>query len=229
MDFKKFFEIILLIIISSTIIVAQNGIQQVTWRIDRTDSIGGFETIPLNDLPTMIQTQTGEAANFNGINDGMLIDTNPLGDANEFTIEVVFKPDSSLNPANKEQRFVHIRSGFDDNRRILIELRLYPTQRWALDTFIKSENSRCALLDSTINHPAGKWYHAALVYKNGIMTSYINGKKEMEGKVEYLPIANGKISIGARQDPRNWFKGAIKIIRFTKHALEPQEFITSSF
>ena len=225
----KFLGLLSLVILSLTPVMAQEDDDSITWLINRTDSMGGFNVTRLNEFPEIIETQTCTAALFDGINDGMLID------ATEFTIEVFFKPASSLNPANKEQRFIHIRNGSNDNRRILIELRLYPSppangeasQRWALDTFIKSENSRCALLDSSINHRVGDWYNVALVYKDGMMTHYVNNKKELQGKVEYLPIVNGKISIGARQDPRNWFKGAIKIIRFTKKALEPKDFLSA--
>lgn len=122
--------------------------------------------------------------------------------------------------------FFHLRSGENDTRRILIELRLLSNNRWSLDTFIKSENSSRTLLD-TINfsHPVNEWRHVALTYKNGIMNHYVNGKHELSGKVNYLPIENGQISIGARQDPRSWFKGMIKLVKFSNHVLEPSEFI----
>ena len=193
----------------------------VLWNLNIIDSLGHFSTLPLHKLPTT----NDDYANFNGIDEGILLNTNPLEGADEFTIEVIFKPDSSTNPANKEQRFLHIRNGEDDNRRILLEIRLFANQTWAFDTFIKSENSKCTLIDTSKTHPAGKWYHVALVYEKGVMSHFVNGIKEAYGKVEYKKIEYGKISIGARQDPRNWFKGAIKQIRFTKFALSPGEFL----
>ncbi len=196
------------------------------WEFTSRDSIENFSFTPLNKIPQIINEQNNTAFSFNGIDEAILVDTNPLEDTEEFTIEATIKPDSTFNPANKEQRFIHIRNGANDDRRILLELRLYPNQTWVFDTFIKSENSKCTLIDTTKRHPAGKWYNVALVYKNGIMTSFVDGIKEAEGNVDYKMIIDGKISIGARQDPRNWFKGAISKIRFTKCALEPEYFLT---
>lgn len=220
---KIFLTAVVLLIYMNT--HAQNC-KNILWSLSRADSIENFSTSPLNQLPKIIKAQNRNALLFNGIDEAILVDKNPLEDAEEFTIEAIIKPDSTFNPANKEQRFIHIRNGADDNRRILLELRLYKDQTWAFDTFIKSENSRCTLIDTTKRHPADKWYNVALVYRNGIMTHYVDGTKEAEGPVEYKIITDGKISIGSRQDPRNWFKGAISKIRFTKCALDPEYFLT---
>ncbi len=56
---------------------------------------------------------------FNGKNQALLVKGNPLGDAKEFTIEVIFKPDSSLDPENLEQRFIHLGKSPDAKPRIL--------------------------------------------------------------------------------------------------------------
>jgi len=224
MKFKKITWVTLLIVAFHISVLTQNE-NSITWNLNRIDSIGGYKTLPLNEFPFIIDIHQGKALLFDGVDDALLLNTNPLEDALEFTIEAVIKPDSSCNSSNREQRFIHIRNGLDDNRRILLELRLYADQKWVFDTFIKSENSRCTLIDTTKKHDTGKWYHVSLVYKNGTMTHYVNGVKELSGKVEYLPITNGKVSIGARQDPRNWFKGVIQTIKFSKHALEPEEFL----
>lgn len=224
MKLKKITCVTLLIIAFHTTVSAQNE-NSITWNLNRNDSIGGYKTLPLNEFPSVIDINQDKVLLFDGINDALLLNANPLEDALEFTIEAVIKPDSSNNPSNREQRFIHIRNEMDDNRRILLELRLYPDQKWAFDTFIKSENSRCTLIDTTKKHVVGKWYNVALVYKNGTMTHYVNGVKELSGKVEYLPITNGKVSIGARQNPRNWFKGIIQTVKFSKRALEPEEFL----
>jgi hypothetical protein len=217
-------------LIALIIFIYQNGFAQncesVLWNLNRSDSVENFSFSALNKLPQIIKWQNGEALSFNGIDEAVLVNANPLQDTDEFTIEAIIKPDSTFNPANYEQRFIHIRNGANDDRRILLELRLYPNQTWAFDTFIKSENSRRTLIDTTKKHSADKWYNVALIYKNGIMTSFVDGIKEAEGNVDYKMIIDGKISIGARQDPRNWFKGAISKIRFTKCALDPKDFLT---
>jgi len=163
---------------------------------------------------------------FDGINDALFIKGNPLDNASSFTIEIIFRPESSANPDNSEQRYIHIRNQTDDVRRILMELRLTADQKWFLDTYIRSEVNNLTLIDSNKTHQTGKWYHAALVYEKGKMRHYVNGVEEGSGEVIFLPIENGQISIGARQNPRSWFKGAIKLIKFTRRSLKPEGFLS---
>lgn len=198
----------------------------IVWLLNRTDSLGGVSAKALNDYPSLISTTIGDALQFDGIDDALLIEYNPLEDAESFTIEVIIKPDSSSNPENFEQRYVHIRGKANDDRRILLELRLTEDQNWYLDTFIKSEVNNKALINPELVHESGKWYNVALVYENGVMRHYVNGIEEASGEVTYIPPEKGQISIGARQDPRSWFKGAIHLIKFTRQALKPEEFIS---
>jgi hypothetical protein len=222
-------QILALFLLLNTMVYSQSSDSSV-WILDNLFSVAGFVPSELNELPSIVETMQGKAALFDGKNDGMLIASNPLEGASSFTIEVIFRPDSSANPINLEQRFLHIRNLSNDSRRILIELRLIRKQLWSLDTFIRSENSSCTLLDTLDSnklHPVGKWYHIALVYDKGIMQHFVNGEKEMSGNVTYLQIdSTGRTSIGSRQDPRSWFKGAIRLIKFTKHALSNFEFIS---
>jgi hypothetical protein len=97
--------------------------------------------------------------------------------------------------------------------------------QWTFKTFILSEKNSLDVIDSLhYRHEFNQWYHAALVYENGTMHNYINQVHESFGNVTYIPIENGQISIGARQDPRSWLKGTIRFIKFTKRALTPLEF-----
>ena len=156
----------------------------------------------------------------------LLLNTNPLGSDTAFSIEVFFRPDSTvLSGTNNEQRFLHIRNAANDNRRILMELRVLASQRWLLDTYIKSENSNLTLVDSNTSFSFSVWHHVALTYGNGLMRQYVDGILVLSGGVLYLPInASPKTSIGARQDPRSWFNGAVRMVKFTKRVLAPAEF-----
>jgi hypothetical protein len=51
------------------------------------------------------------------------------------------------------------------------------------------------------------------------MSSYVNRKKELEGKIDFPPMTIGDISIGVRLNKVNWFKGLIREIRFHPQAL----------
>ena len=196
------------------------------WYLNRTDSIGGYKTTALNEYPSFTSTIQGDALLFDGINDALFIENNPLGNASSFTIEIILRPDSSTNPDNIEQRYIHIRGRENDNRRVLLELRLTNDQKWFLDTYIRSEVNGRTLIDSSLTHQTGEWYHVALVYDNGMMRHYVNGVEEASGEVTFVPVKNGQISIGVRQGPRCWFKGAIHLIKFTRRSLQPDEFIS---
>ena len=198
-------------------------VSKLMWQIDNVDSIDGHTTAILGE-PVVVKTSQGKAVQFDGINAGLLVHANPLEDATAFTVEVVFRPDSSY-PDNQAQRFVHIQNPGNDDRRILIELRLTEDHQWYLDTFIKSEISEKALANQAALHPVGDWYHAALVYENKLMTHYVNGKQELSGEVDFSSITGGNTSLGTRMDKRSWFKGAIRFLKVTHKALSPDEFM----
>ena len=194
------------------------------WDINSLTNIGGASTVAMGN-PHVVNTAYGAAVNFDGDGDRLLVDANPLGDATEFTIEIVFNP-ADAYPNNLEPRFFHIESPDNPNRRITIELRLNDKKQWYLDAYIKSEHSQFTLIDPTKVHPIGEWAHAAITYKNREFVSFVNGKKELTGQVDYLPIANNaKTSIGARMNQVHWFKGEILQARISHRVLAPAEFL----
>jgi len=196
----------------------------VIWAIDNVSSIGGYDTQVLGD-PVVVNSELGPAVEFDGIDDGLIVENNPVAGTEEFTIEVIFQPYISSDPGNVEQRFVHMQE--NDENRLLIELRLADDNQWFLDTFIKSENSSMALYAEDFPHPIGPWYHAALVYKEGEMRHYVNGEFEMSGHVSFIPVSGGQTSIGVRLNQRSWYKGAIYKLKVTHRALEPGEFLST--
>jgi hypothetical protein len=157
---------------------------------------------------------------FDGVDDGLLVNSNPLAGAQTFTVEAVFRPDAG---GAKEQRWFHIQEDTGDDR-ILFETRLDGNQ-WVTDTFIKSgENSR-ALYAENFKHPLDAWYHMALVYDGSMMRHYVTGKEELSGALAIPPLGKGQTSIGVRMNRVYWFKGAVRKARFTPRALNPAEFM----
>jgi hypothetical protein len=191
-------------------------------------SLGGYSMTKLKKWPSIVQTPYGvKAALFNcSDSQAVLVRCAPLGTATAFTVEVFFRPDSLvLSGTNNEQRFVHIRNPKDDNRRVLMETRTFANMTWILDTYIKSELSNKTINDSSITFADGGWHHVALVYKDTTMYQYVDQVELHDSTVTYQQIDTaGSISIGARQDPRSWFKGAILMVKITKRALSPSEF-----
>jgi hypothetical protein len=195
----------------------------VVWNLDRLDHIGGYPTQVLGQ-PALVETPFGRGVLFDGSDDGLLVRGNPLGDTTAFCLEVVFRPDSST-PVNIEQRFLHIQNPDSDNRRILMELRHTAGDHWFLDTFLKADSAELTLYARDLLHPIGRWHHVALVYEAGTMRHYVDGRQELSGAVEFAPIDGGHTSIGVRMNKRSWFKGAMRMIRMTRRALHPAEFL----
>ncbi len=194
------------------------------WKFDSLTSINGY-TIEQMGQPKVVTSPFGKAVSFDGDGDRLLVNVNPLGDATEFTIEIVFKA-NDVFPNNHEPRIFHIESPDNPARRITIELRLNDKKQWYFDAFIKSEKSQFTLIDSTKVHPVGEWVHAAMTYKDRQFVSYVNGKKELSGEVDYLTIpANAKTSVGARMNQIHWFNGDVLQVRVTKKSLLPSEFL----
>lgn len=210
----------------TAILFAQNKKESVIWSFDNFDKISGDYAVVFGS-PELIKGSDFNSIKFNGIDDGIIVNSNPLDGADAFTIEIIFKPDTSSNPGNKEQRFLHIQNPDYEPRRMLIELRLTNNGEWFLDTHINADTLSHTLYADKFTHPLREWYHAALVYENGTMIHYVNGIEEMRGRIKYLPINGGNVSIGMRMNKRSYFKGEIKLIRMTDRALPPEKFMTN--
>lgn len=211
--------------ISSCSSIAPSAPVSDIWLINSLEKIGDAP-LTIQGNPQLIDTALGKVISFDGDGDRLLVDKNPLAGATEFTIEIIFNPADAF-PNNTEPRFFHIEAMDNPNRRLTVELRLNDAQQWYLDAYIKSEKSQLTLIDSTQVHPVGKWAHAAVTYKNRELISYVNGKKELTGQVDYLPIAaTAKTSIGARMNQIHWFNGEIAQIRISHRALNPLEFLS---
>lgn len=169
--------------------------------------------------PKTISSPYGTAVLFNGKNDGIFLDTLPLKNMEEFTIEMLVRFDSG---GGFEQRFFH--SGAIQKDRALLEMRSN-ADTWYFDGFVMSGNQEIPLISPELLHPLNDWYHVAFTVKDGNQATFVNGIKELEGDIKFTPILNGKTSIGVRQNKISWFKGAIYKLKITNRVLQPSEFI----
>lgn len=187
--------------------------QPTIWHLEKPSEVGGHATTVLG-APMPTDGGSGDALKFDGIRDGVIVPVNPVAGWKEFTVEMLFSPAADGQP---EQRVLH----FEDNNgsRGLMEIRLTPEGRWALDTFLLSGTNRLTLLDRTKLHPAGKWTWVALRYDGRRMAHFINGEKELDGDLLFAPMGEGQISLGVRLNRVYWFKGSIREVRFTPRAL----------
>jgi hypothetical protein len=201
---------------SSKGVAVSTDVNVVKWQL------GGLIADSKSGNPSTIHSPYGEAVQFDGKGDALFLDKNPIMNLRQFTVEVVFRPDPK---SQFEQRFLHM--GEVNGDRMLIELRMTEESQWYLDAFIKSGDSSKALIDKSLLHPAGEWYHIALVVDEGKMDTYVAGKQELEGKVVFSPFKRGGTSIGSRMNKVSWFQGAIARIRITPKCLKPSEFTLS--
>jgi hypothetical protein len=177
------------------------------------------DEIKLLGSPAIVPAKYGKAVEFNGKDAAIFIDKMPLAGLEVFTVEMIFNPYSG---GNFEQRIFHC--GEITNSRVLLELRSVP-KGWYFDAFVKAGTERHTLIDSTLIHPHNQWYHAAFTVNHGQLTTYINGKKELEGKINMSAFYTGKTSIGVRQTENSWFRGMIYKIKITPNVLQPRQFM----
>ncbi len=205
--------LVLLFFVAGIFFSCEEKKETITWQLDSVDQIAG-NAIVVSGAPRIIISEDVPAVEFNGKSDGLLVKSNPIADWQNFVIEVDIKPYPGF-PENVEQRFLHIQDPENEDRRILIELRLNDNNEWYGDWFIKTEDESLTLVDPTQTHPLNEWANVSLKYEDGIVTGSVNGKIQVQGKIKYLsPGSKAYTSIGTRMDQRSWFKGAIKEVRF---------------
>ncbi len=195
------------------------------WTFDRLDRIGGNPTTILGE-PRLIDAPDGKAIWFDGEDDAIFVESHPLAGAETFTWEVIFRPDSG---GGEEQRFFHLQerdpaSGADTVRRFLFETRLSGND-WCLDAFVHSGGASKTLIDRGRMHPLDRWYHAAMVYDGRMFSCYVNGALQDKGEVRFTPQGPGHSSIGVRINKVDYFKGAVRLAKFSRRALRTDEFL----
>ena len=193
--------------------------QSIVWELDNLEALDGC-ALEASGQPVVIDCPYGKAIEFDGKQDAVFIDSNPLAGLRSFTAEVIFRPDAG---GLAEQRFFHL--GEADGNRVLFETRLTGDGHWYLDTFISSGTSTCALLNEGILHPVGEWYHLALTCDGREEANFVNGVKEASGAIDFASMEGGRTALGVRLNRVCWFKGAIGRIRFTPEVLVPEEFM----
>jgi hypothetical protein len=188
------------------------------WKFGELFDLKKFD-MTVDGYPQIVDSKYGKAIRFNGIDDGIIFHNNPLIGYNQFTIEMIFYPESG---GQFEQRFLHCGSVQGD--RLLFELRSTENNQWYFDAFLASGELSMPLIDKEKLHPSDEWYHAAFVVDRGKLTSYINGEKELEGEINFDKFNDGATSIGMRQNKISWFKGMIYNLRVTDAVLQPDHF-----
>jgi hypothetical protein len=189
-------------------------VSSVVWTLDRLDTIGGHP-VQVVGSPRIVVADGERVLEFDGVRDGLIVNANPLAGLARFTIEVVFAP---APDGPEEQRFLHVEESGTGNRA-LIELRMLPGAKWCLDTYLRHGEANLTLIDRDRTHSAGQWHAAALTFDGTTMTHYVDRVRQGGGGVAFVPLKDGQTSIGVRQNLVSFFKGRIRLVRFTPEAL----------
>ena len=198
--------------------------ESLMWTFDRLENIGGHKTTVLGQ-PRVIDSPVGKAVEFDGVDDALFIDNHPLAGAETFTWEAIFRPDGG----QREQRWFHLsekdpHNGADTDNRMLFEIRVVDNQ-WYLDSFIQSGTESKTLMNRQALHPLGNWYHVASVFDGREFRNYVDGVQEGSAQIRLAPHGEGHASVGMRINKVFYFKGAVRMARFTRKALSPSEFL----
>jgi hypothetical protein len=224
---KMFGRVIVCLVLTTaaaaTVLAQPDGSE--VWTFDRLESIGGHKTTVLGE-PRVVDSPVGRAVEFDGVDDALFVDNHPLAGASSFTFEAIFRPDGG----QREQRWFHLSeidpaTGTDTDNRMLFEIRVVEAS-WFLDSFNQSGANSKALMNKTALHPLGAWYHVASVYDGKEFSNYVNGVREGSAELQLAPHGQGRASVGVRINKVFFFKGAVRMARFTRRALAPSEFLT---
>jgi len=202
------------------------------WKFDNLSRIGGI-AVKVEGKAVLVDSPIGKAVQFNGKDTGIFFSDRPLVGAKTFTIEGIFRPEGGAF----EQRWMHIaetdpatgldaqpQGTSDKNPRFMFEVRV-KDNAWYLDAFVNSKAGSKPLIDPTKTHPIGPWYAVAQTYDGKTYRTYVNGVLECEADVAYEPQGPGHVMVGVRMNRVNYFQGSVAELRFTDHALKPQELL----
>ncbi len=194
-----------------------------TWTFDRLDRIGGHRAGVMG-APKLVRSPYGRAVKFDGVSDGLFVESHPLAGASRFTFEALFRPDGGAF----EQRWFHLEGNAPaggDGGRMLFEVRVEDGQ-WYLDAFIKGDGYRQVLIVPEKRFPVGRWYHVAQSYDGTTYRSWVNGALQAEAVTPFRAQTAGRSSVGIRLN-RIWpFKGAVAKAAFVRdRALAPAAFV----
>jgi hypothetical protein len=182
------------------------------WVIDNTTKIGGFTTTVMG-TPTVTAMSTGTAVCFDGNQDGLLLNTNPIQGMQRFTIEALVFPEFT---GTADTRIIQITD--TNNLRLVMGMRSDPAGNWhALVT--SSGGGPATTIENTSNpHPSNQWYWLTVTYDGQAARVYVNGVLESSRNLTFGPMAAGSASLATRPNGQN-FPGCMRDMKFFASAL----------
>jgi PKD repeat protein len=162
------------------------------------------------------------ALSFDGIDDNVIYEAEPILDEYPFTMMAWIKTDS-----DSAQTMLYLgkqSSNFTGNS-ISMENGMVQLEAWSYDGSSIKKN-----INSTIPINDGQWHHVAGVYESSVSRYlFIDGQLAGSDTSELNNIGENlyRISVGNRQDriPNGWFNGEIDEVRFYAAALSQNDLL----
>ncbi len=144
------------------------------WQVDSLERIGGHPVTVLGS-PRVVATPAGKAVEFDGVDDGLVLDVNAIAGLGSLhgggrvRARSLTAPKSSASCTSKKRR---------PGIAPWSSCGCCPDQSWCLDTFLRHGDASLTLIDKAVVHQAGRWHAAALSFDGKTMTHYVDGVRE---------------------------------------------------
>jgi len=185
------------------------------WVIDSTTSIGGF-TPTVTGSPTVTAMDAGTAVCFDGTQDALFLDTNPILGMQRFTIETLVYPELT---GTSEPRLIHIGDAGNNTPRLVLQLRADASGTWHAYVGFLWAGVTTNVEDTAFTHPSDQWYWLAVSYDGQTARVYVNGVLESTTNLAFGPMTAGSTSLATRQNGQYYFPGCMRDVEFFNSAL----------
>jgi hypothetical protein len=188
--------------------------------------------------PAWVEGLYGNALDFDGLENGVEIASNPLAGAHALTIQAYINPSSIPDYESSKIFNIALQRQIDGVDRFMLDM-LPMGSGWVLSHFMSIDGNRSdpeeTILVTGPEHPFDEWYHVAMVFDSVDVDKvkikhYVNHVLEHEWDYIFGTLNEGGVFIGERYQAkgsgiRNYFAGTMDYFILHDKALTPDEFM----
>jgi hypothetical protein len=173
------------------------------WRLDNTTTLGDLPLLQV-DKPSILQTPSGPSICFDGKNDGLIRNSNPLSGLQKFTLQLFFRSDQH---DLQEMHLLHIEEPENIRHRFVLETRSTKVGTWYPRVFLRWDDRAMEIDNPTTLFPADRWYWVAFSYDGMTARLFINGVETVAKQADWGPIGDAPLALGMRLNKQGFFPG----------------------
>jgi gliding motility-associated-like protein len=207
---------------SSTATITVSPIANTTYTVTATNANGCASTASITVRIANPAGNFGNALNFDGINDAVLLDANSPAFQNTITIETWVKALNNTNDKNILSWGYALDGVFNWNDNVQLRLSGHKLE-WGMHSY--SNNVGWQSVTSNKNIDDGVWHHIAIVKDGNTSRMYIDGKLEATQTMTHTMTVN-RFVIGAAfggSTNSQFFNGSLDELRIWNAALTLDE------